>query len=470
MPFAPNSLSNEAATECAGAVADLLGPAGYLPAGAGLEKYHSSWTGDAKVRAPVLRPIDTTQTAEVMRRLHALGQAVALQGGMTGLVGGSLPEAGEVIVSTERMTELEIDPLDATALVGAGVTLQALNDAAAAHGLFFPVDIGARGSATLGGMIATNAGGNRVLRHGMTRSSVLGLEVVLADGTVLNNLSPLIKNNTGYDLKHLFIGAEGTLGIVTRARLKLEPLPALRRIALVALPDVSALPGLLVSMRAGLGPELTAFEVMWRDYLDVVAALPSAPTESLPEASVLVLIEGSGRDPHSLEEVLSSWLELNPEADVRIAQSDSQSARLWAVRDASGEAAQAFAPFAGFDITLKHSDILPWVAQVSASLHSAGWTRVQTYGHFGDGNIHLVIGLNGPNPEERAAVDALVYGTLNGLDASVSAEHGIGRSKKSWLNVSRSREEIATMRAVKATLDPKNLLNRNRIFNMEDYK
>lgn len=445
------------------------GAGAWVSPGPGLERYHTDWHGAAVTTAPVLRPATTCEAATIVATCAKMDLPMALQGGMTGLVGGALPQPGECVLATERMTELEIDPQQCTAVVGAGVTLDALNAAAEQHGLAFPVDMGSRGSARIGGMIATNAGGNRVLRYGMTRASVLGLEVVLADGSVLSNLKPLIKDNTGIDLKQLFIGSEGALGLVTRACLRLQPIPPARRIALVAAPGFDSVLDLFTRARAALGPLLTAFEVMWRDYTEAALAVAPDLRATLPiDAAQYVLIEVSGPAETTLETALSDllmpWLETNSNADAVLSQSGQQDEKLWALRDLSGEAARNIAPIAGYDVSLPLAQVAGWSVQVKAALAERGYLNTQTYGHIGDGNLHIVVGLDPDRAGAKAEVDEIIYSALAGRNGSISAEHGIGLAKRPWLSISRSSAEINAMRRLKRTLDPAALFNRGRVF------
>ena len=248
----------------------LLDSAGFVPGAQADERYCTDWSRVRGQPLAVLRPRTTDEVSRLLTVLQALRHPVVLQGGMTGLTGACVPQGGEVVLSLERLRTIEeIDAVSGTVTVQAGVCLQALQQAVEARNLFFPVDIGSRGSCQVGGIIATNAGGNRVLRYGMTRQSVLGLEVVLADGTVISRMGKVLKDNAGYDLKHLFIGSEGTLGVITRALLALQPLPVSRQSALVTVAGFDAVTALLTQCRQRLGPRLSRFEVMWRDFFDI---------------------------------------------------------------------------------------------------------------------------------------------------------------------------------------------------------
>ena len=386
-----------------------------------------------------------------------------------------MPQPGEVVLSLERLNRIEeIDVANQTMTVQAGVKLQEVHDAAEAHGLFFPVDIGSKGSCHIGGIIATNAGGNRVLRYGMTRQSVLGLEVVLPDGNVMSNLVKTLKDNTGYDLKQLFIGSEGTLGIITRAVLALQPLPRSKQTAIVSVSGFSSVLGLLSHCRQRLGPRLTSFEVMWRDFYDFVTLKLRVGQQIFEQpGSHLVLVEAMGQDPDADDglfvQTLTDFLTENPGTDAILASSLADAAQFWAVREASGEAVRAASPSVVFDIGLPLHSMEGWVAGVHAQLKTAGVTATQTYGHIGDGNLHLVASLPADDRALRLQVGEIVHESIGQLGGSISAEQGIGMSKKRYLGMSRTANEIALMQAIKRTVDPQSLFNRGRIFDLPEF-
>ena len=447
----------------------LLDPAGFIPGQQADERYCTDWSRARGQPLAVLRPSNTDEVSRLLTVLHALRQPVVLQGGMTGLVGACVPQTGEVVLSLERLRGIEeIDPVSGTATVQAGVCLQTLQQAVEAQGLFFPVDIGSRGSCQIGGLIATNAGGNRVLRYGMTRQSVLGLEVVLADGTVVSRMGKALKDNAGYDLKQVFIGSEGTLGVITRAILALQPLPTSRQSALVAVQGFDAVTDLLAQCRRQLGPRLSSFEVMWRDFFDLSTGLLKKGRPGLNLAGThVVLVEAmgldAGQDDALFAEALGAFQADHPGCEVILAQSLADAQDLWAIREAAGEAANAVAPWAGFDVSLPIADMASWVAQVHSQLREMGLTQTQTYGHLGDDNLHLVVGL-GSEATRKAAVHELVHRSVGALGGSISGEHGIGLSKKAHLHYCRSAAEINMMKLMKTSLDPHGLLNRGRIF------
>ncbi|HUJ04091.1 MAG TPA: FAD-binding oxidoreductase, partial [Rhizomicrobium sp.] len=395
--------------------------------------------------------------------------AVVPWGGRTGLVEGTLAD-GAIALSLERMNAiLDIDTDGATMTVEAGRVLQTVCEAADGKGLFFPLDLGARGSATIGGNISTNAGGNRVIRYGMMRELVLGLEAVLADGTVVSSLNHLIKNNAGYDLKQLFIGSEGTLGVVTQAVLRLRPKPVSQNVALVALDDFAHLPRLLRDVERGLGGTLSAFEVMWGDFYRLVTTPPAQGKPPLPQDhKYYVLIEALGGDEvgdgERFERVLMAELEKSEIADAVIAKSKAECGRIWGLRD---DVLQAWriAPVFTFDVSIPIGKMEAYVDEVSRAL-AARWpeSKVMIFGHMGDGNLHFIAGVGDGTNEVRHEVEHIIYSPLEPRGGSVSAEHGIGLEKREYLALSRNAHEIALMQKLKRTLDPKNILNPGKIF------
>jgi len=444
-------------------------PSDALLTGEDLKGRTEDWRRQRPTRATVLlRPTTTAQVSKALALCHAAGQTVITQGGLTGLVHGVDSSESDVILSLERMRKIEsIDSVQRVASVEAGVTLQQLQEAADEHGLAFPLDLGARGSATLGGNASTNAGGNRVLRFGMMREMVLGLEVVLADGTVIPAMNRLIKNNSGYDLKHLFIGAEGTLGVVTRLVLRLREKPARQDVAFAAVPSFHALTGLLKHMDRTLGGGLSAFEVMWPEFYELVTTAPAKGQAPLPHgAPFYVLIEaltGDAGGEARLQAALEQALEQELISDVAIAQSQANVAAIWALRDDVGQTGRWGAPIA-FDISLPIASMPDYVDSVKAGLR-AQWPSVRTFvfGHMGDGNLHVVVSSEGLPKDARATVERIIYQPLQQIGGAISAEHGIGLEKKGWLAVSRSEAEIELMRTLKRAMDPKGILNPGRI-------
>lgn len=426
------------------------------------------WDGYPPIHATealcVVRPARTSEVAAIAAYCNRHGLALVPQGGRTGLAGGAHTGAGDIALSLERMTTAgSIDPYGLTMEVQAGVPLQVVQEAAAAAGLHYPVDLGARGSATIGGTIATNAGGNSVFRYGMTRDQVLGLEVVLADGTILNSMNRLIKNNAAYDLKHLFIGSEGTLGIITRAVLRLRPGQDSRATAFIGLPGFQAVLDLLKLASATCDGALTSFEVMWPSFLDAVA---TAGHHRLPFAEphafhVLVEIVSCKAD-ELLEQLLAPAWERGLVGDAAIAQNVGQAQAFWAIRDDIDALIAAMRPVFLYDISLPQVHMARYVEELEAAL-SQSWptARLAVFGHIADGNLHLSVSTGAANDHE--AVDAIVYAPLKAIGGSISAEHGIGLEKRPHLRLSRTAEELTLMTRLKEMLDPRSTLNPGKV-------
>ena len=412
------------------------------------------WQGDASA---VVRPATTDEVAALVRAARVHGVALVPQGGNTGLVGGSVPRGGEVVLSLGRLDDLgPVDELAGQVTAGAGVPLAALQARARGVGLAFGVDIGAREVATVGGMIATNAGGVHVVRHGPMRAQVVGVEAVLGTGDVVSRLGGLVKDNTGYDIAQLLCGSEGTLGIVTRARLRLVAAEPCVVTALLGLRDVAEAVALAVALRRDV-PAIRALEVMEGDGLRVVADHLGASPPVAPDAGAFLLVEAASHtDP--TESVAAAIERHGGEGlGVAVAVDRAERARLWRWREAHPEAAAALGVVLKFDVTLPTAALAGFCWAVSQRL-AAGWPEATLllYGHVGDGNIH--VNVVGPAPDDEA-VDAAVLDLVVELGGSISAEHGIGVAKKAWLLHDRSSAEVAAMRAIKDALDPDGVLN-----------
>ena len=451
----------------------IVGPGGFLVGGDIAQRYYEDLMGArADKPAILLRPSTTEQVSRIMAACHREGQAVAPQGGMTGLVSAAAPCAGEVALSLERMRQVvEVDRFSGTITVEAGVPLQVIQEQAAAHDLLFPLDLGARGSCTIGGNLATNAGGNRVIRYGMTRELVLGVEAVLADGTVISSLNKLRKNNTGYDLKQLFIGSEGTLGIITRAVLRLMPRPTSQVVALCALDDFFAVAEFLLHCQRQLAGNLTAFEVLWRNsYELIITHIPGIPAPLPASWPFYVLVESMGasaqRDRDLFEDTLAAAGEAGLVREVILADSEKQIAGLWRIRDAAAEVSSGVGYMHTYDISIKVGDMGYFGEEVVKRLRQR-WPGavIGLFGHIGDGNLHIVIHVGPDTRLQHLAVDEIIYGLVQELQGSVSAEHGIGLMKKPFLGHSRSPAEIALMQSLKQAMDPRGILNPGRVIN-----
>ncbi|HEY9063954.1 MAG TPA: FAD-binding oxidoreductase, partial [Burkholderiaceae bacterium] len=354
--------------------------------------------------------------------------------------------------------------------VKAGTPLETIQKAADEAGFFFPLDLGSRGSCAIGGNLSTNAGGNRVIRYGMARELVLGLEVVLPDGTIVSSLNKMLKNNAGYDLKQLFIGSEGTLGIITRIVLRLHPKPGCTMAALCALPDYASVVSLLGQARRGLGPLLSAFEVMWPDYWQVVTERVGVRSPVNGSHGFYVLVEAQGTDEAidgpRFERWLEALLERGELSDAAVARSLADTQSFWALRDACAEFFQVLGVHVSYDVGLAVKDMHAYASRCKAALAERipGCESVY-YGHIGDGNLHLVSWVPGLGVEQQPkdAMDDVIYGLVREHGGTVSAEHGIGTAKKRWLGHARSPEEIALMKTLKAALDPQGLLNPGKV-------
>ena len=445
-----------------------LEPAALCQGDAVPDARRSDWSGEAGPRPSVwLRPSTTEQVSAILTLCHTAGQPVAVQGGLSGLCGGATPGEREWILSLDRLIGVEtLDPEAMTVTVKAGTPLQTVQEAADAAGLMFPLDLGARGSCQIGGAIATNAGGNRVIRYGMTRDLVLGLEAVLPDGRVISQMTPFVKNNTGYDLKQLFVGSEGTLGIVTRAVLRLAPPPRHPLSAFCAFDSFDGLKAFLGRARRALDSDLLAFEALWQDYYRLaVTHAPTAKTILPVDFSHYALIEAAGPgsdDDHPLHGLLEQAFEDGLLADAAVARSAQDAADFWAVREAVGDLGPVLSPFVPFDVSLALGDTQAFIDRVRSRLaERAPRTTACFFGHLGDGNIHIFVSLD--ERTDAKTIDDLVYAEVAAFGGAISAEHGIGTHKKPYLHHSRSPAELDLMRTLKGAVDPKGLLNPGRV-------
>jgi FAD/FMN-containing dehydrogenase len=419
--------------------------------------YEVDWTRrfHGKARC-VVRPADTDQVAAVMRACSAAGVPVSVQGGNTGLVGGSVPADDSVLLSLARLADLsDVDRVSGQVTAGAGVRLEALQEHARAAGLEFGVDLAARSQCSVGGLIATNAGGIRVIRHGSMRAQVAGVEAVLADGTVVSRLSPPAKDNTGYDLTQLLCGSEGTLAIVTRARLRLVAPAGAQAVALVAVDDTAGALRLLTDARSVL-TTVTAAELFFAEGLAVVRSASGLPAPFPTGHPAYVVVECAGRtDP--TDELLELLSGCDAVRDATVASDPAGRARLWAYRERHTEAIGTLGVPVKLDVCVPLPELPVLVAELPAAVAEVSpGARGVYFGHLGEGNLHVNV-LDALAHEEE--VTDAVLGLVARLGGSISSEHGIGRAKAAWLHLSRSAAEIGTMRRLKAALDPAGLLN-----------
>lgn len=457
----------------------LIGDAWVLTAAADMAPYLADWRGRFTGRAQaVLRPADSAQVAALVAACAEARVALVPQGGNTGLVLGSVPDAdgAAVVLSLARLNRIRaVDPVNRTITVDAGCILQHVQEAAAAHGCLFPLSLAAEGSCTIGGNLSTNAGGTAVLRYGNTRELCLGLEVVNAQGQLWDGLRALRKDNTGYDLRDLFIGAEGTLGVITGAVLKLFPQPKAAITALVALASPRQALALLGVMQDHCGASLNGFELMSAVCLRLVAThfpdLPQ-PFAHVPAQAVLVEVSSSESLAHAvalLETAIGQALADGVADDAVVAMSVAQSRGLWQIREHIPLAQAKAGANIKHDIALPISQIADFIARTEAQLHAAfPGCQLVCFGHIGDGNLHFNVAppagvAHADFLASQAAVNRIVHDSVAACAGSISAEHGIGALKRAELVRYKSAVELDMMRAVKAALDPLGIMNPGKI-------
>ncbi|HLG68530.1 MAG TPA: FAD-binding oxidoreductase [Acidimicrobiales bacterium] len=419
--------------------------------------YVTDFTGRFAGSTPaVVRPGTTAEVAGVMACCRARGVALCVQGGNTGLVGGGVPLGGEVVLSLRRLDALDaVDPVAGQLTAGAGVTIGAVQQAASAAGWSYGVDLSSRGSATVGGTVATNAGGLRMLRYGDTRAQLLGVEAVLGTGAVVSHLGGLVKDNTGYDLAGLLCGSEGTLGVVTAARLRLVPPAHHTAVALLAFDAVEPAVAAAQELRRTL-PALSAAELFFAAGLDLVCRSTGrrAPFERLHEAYLLVEAAAAEDPVPALGASIDS---LDAVAAVAVAVDEARAAQLWHYREAHAEAVNRLGAPHKLDVTLPAAHLASFVREVPAVVAAvAPCAQVWVFGHAADGNVH--VNVTGVDPGDDTVDDAVLR-RVAAAGGSISAEHGIGTAKRRWLSLNRTDEEIGAFRALKAALDPDGLLN-----------
>ncbi len=457
----------------------ILGAAHVLT-GPDTAPYATDWTGKyTSAPLAVLRPANTAQVSAVMRVAHETGTPVVTVSGNTGLAGGTFAD-GVLMLSIERMNRIEeIRPDARIAIVGAGVILSQMHDAAAEHGLAFPVTFGARGSARIGGILSTNAGGSNVLRYGNTRALCLGVEAVLADGRVLNLMTELHKDNTGYDLRDLLIGSEGTLAVITRAVLKLVEAPRAHVTAMVAVPALSDALVLLNRLQAETGGAVQAFEFMPDSYIrQHMARFPDARAPFDESHAVNVLMEVGATAPRDttpeadgsipivtqMENTLAAVMEDGRVLDAVVATSESQRAEMWARREAAAEVGMGRKPAIVTDVAVPLDRVATFLDRMNGELAGmdAG-AEVNVVSHLGDGNVHYVVWPTSQDPDAHDAIVERVEDVVLSLGGSFSAEHGVGLSKKPSMARRKDAVALDVMRAIKAALDPRGILNPGKL-------
>ena len=419
----------------------------------------------------LVKPQSTEEVAGVMKLAAETATPVTVIGGQTGTVGGAVPADGAIALSLERMNQVtEIDTMSMTMTVEAGCILQLAQEAAEAQGALLPLDLGARGSATVGGVIGSNAGGNRVIRWGMMRDMVIGLEAVLADGTIVSSLTKMLKDNAGYNWKHLLIGSEGTLGIVTRAVLRLRPLPTSRQTALIAMDSFENAIAALRQLEVGLSGRLSSFEIMWGEFYTAMSEglLSQRARPMSPEYGFYALIEAMGGDEESdsaqFERTLMNLIENGVVLDAVIARSERERESIWAVREDMSPGLTPLRPFIAYDVSMGIADMPAFVSAARANLQrDFPSATVLFYGHAGDGNLHAIVSIGKMDAEIQKGFDTAIFDAVRGVHGSIAAEHGIGMTRAPYLSWTRSPDELDLMRTLKQALDPKGILNPGKI-------
>ena len=454
-------------------IAQRIGPKHVVTDAADLAPYLNEWRGRYSGATPLAAfPATTAEVSDIVRLCVEAGAKITTQGGNTGLVGGQIP-AGEVLVSLRRMNRIRaVDAANDSLIAEAGVVLTTVQATAAESNRLFPLSLAAEHSATIGGLISTNAGGVHVLRYGMMRDLVLGIEAVLPDGRTFSGLKGLRKDNTGYDLKQLFIGAEGTLGIVTAACLKLYPRPAAREVAFLSVPSAEHALALLHRMKGATGA-VSAFEVMNRLGIEVTVKNVPNVRDPLGGAGVLaVLIEFEAAHAEGLrdaiEGALSAALEAGEAETALVAENASQARDFWALRELISSGHRPEGAQVSHDVSVPVSATPEYLARANAAMEArCPGARIVAFGHMGDGNFHYtVMQPLGADPAAfpGAALTQIVYEIATALGGSISAEHGIGVARRSDLARFKDPESIALMRTLKRAIDPMNVMNPRTMF------
>lgn len=436
------------------------------------ERHHSDWTYQDKLPPlAVLLPNSTEQVSRILSLCNQHRIALVTQGGITGLAGAATPREAEVALSMELITGVEkIDSIGMSMVVRAGTTLAQIHQALENTAHVYGVDYGGRDLAQIGGNLSTNAGGTQVIRYGMTQAQVLGLEAVLADGTVVDSLNGLLKNNAGYDLKQLFIGSEGTLGVITKVQLRIHPRPASRCTALFALESYENCLMLLNLCRGLFAETLTGFEVMWKPYyLAATRASGTDPFQTSDSDHLYALIEIRGQNQSTdwsrFEELFRQCQQEGIVNNGALAETDEDADRLWSIRFAVKKILNDSSAIAHFDIGIPTRDIQSFANAVTLALseqHSESAAYI--FGHVADGNIHVLV--TAEDDQEMQDIERLVYPICNQFEGTITAEHGVGVQKKEALLAQLTTAEIELMRLLKRTLDPHNILNPGRVFDL----
>lgn len=435
-------------------------------------RFYHIWKTDSSLESIcLLLPKNTNEISSILKICHDNNQEVIVHGGLTNLVGSTISNNNQVVISLEKMNKiLEVDDLGKTLTCEAGAIIEDLINKAKEKDLLLPLNFGARGSAQIGGAISTNAGGLRVFKYGMTRTLVLGIEVVLPDGTIISSLKKLMKDNSGYDLKQFFIGSEGTLGIVTKAVLRLYQLPKTRYTALAAINNYSKVLELLRFMENKISKNLTGFEMLWNKTYTQMVSDKTVYKKYLPDNyKYYVFIEFMGVDFDSdynfFENAVMDSLNIGIIEDAVIGKDEKEQLNIWGIREDVAVLAEEKEFDQHFDISIPVDLIGEVIDQIIEKLESIdGVKTIFPFGHIADGNIHFIIGKDSDDEDLKSAINDVIYNATAKINGSISAEHGIGLDKKKYLIKSRSEDEINLMRLIKKSIDPKNILNPGRVF------
>jgi FAD/FMN-containing dehydrogenase len=434
-------------------------------------RFYHIWKTDISLESIcVLLPRNTKQVSEIMKICYENDQEVVIHGGLTNLVGATKSNNSQVVISLEKMDKIiEIDKESKTLTCESGVILGDLINACEENDLLLPLNFGARGSAQIGGAVSTNAGGLRVFKYGMTRNLVLGTEAVLPNGKVINSLKKLIKDNSGYDLKQIFIGSEGTLGIVTKVVLRLYELPSSRLTALSGLNSYDNVLRLLKYLEKNLAGNLSGFELLWNETYKTMVSEKTNYNKYLPDThKYYVFIESTGSDYENdyskLEDVISDSLEKGYIEDAVIGKNDKEQRNIWGIREDVSVLADERKHDQHFDISIPTSSIGVVIDKITTELKKNEDVKtIFPFGHVADGNIHFIIGKDSGEDSITKEVNKIIYSNTESVNGSISAEHGIGLDKKEYLKYTRNKEEIELMKLLKKSIDPKNILNPGRI-------
>ena len=435
-------------------------------------RFYHIWKTDIPLESVcLLMPKTTSQVSEIIKVCNENNQEVVIHGGLTNLVGSTKSTKTQVVLSLEKMNNIiEVDETSKTITCESGVIIEDLINACNEKELLLPLNFGARGSAQIGGAISTNAGGLRVFKYGMTRNLVMGIEAVLPDGTIISSLKKLMKDNSGYDLKQLFIGSEGTLGIVTKVVLRLYPLPKTRYTSLAVTNDYKKVLDLLKILEDKISNNLTGYELLWNSTYKQMVSEKTIYNKYLPDKfKYYLFIEYMGRDFDNdynvFEETILDCIESKLIDDAVIGKDEKEQVNIWGIREDVAVLAEERKFDQQFDISIPVPLIGDVIAKISNELKECeGVKTIFPFGHVADGNIHFIIGKDSESEELKSQINDIIYNNTELVNGSISAEHGIGLDKKRYLIKSRSEDEISLMRSIKKTIDPKNILNPGRVF------